>query len=86
MIEPLGKILERDRPLFTASVASLVMSAVFAILARPGEHHNLTSDPRAWLCGADCYPAAHPWLLILAAACAVAGLIGLRVAFGRARK
>jgi hypothetical protein len=62
------------------------MGAILAVLARPGERQALTYDPRALLCGTDCYPAAHPWLLILAAACAVAGLIGLRVAFGRARK
>ncbi len=72
-------------PLKAGSLAALIGAAVLLILAGPGKRPALSADPRAPLCGADCYPAAHPWLLILAGALAVAGLIGLRMAFKGAR-
>jgi len=72
-------------PLKAGSLAALIGAAVLLILAGPGKRPALSADQRAPLCGADCYPAAHPWLLILAGALAVAGLIGLRMAFKGAR-
>ena len=75
----------RSGPLKAGSLAALIGAAVLLILAGPGKRPALSADPRAPLCGADCYPAAHPWLLILAGALAVAGLIGLRMAFKGAR-
>jgi len=64
--------------LTAASVASLLVAVLLFILARPGEAQTLSEDPRTALCGYDCFPVSHPWLLILAAPCAIFGLIGLR--------
>jgi ribose/xylose/arabinose/galactoside ABC-type transport system permease subunit len=69
----------RNGTLRIASVASLAAAIVLVLLSGPGEQAP-SGDPRAALCGADCFPASHPWLLILAAVLAVAGLIGLRMA------
>ncbi|VWX51828.1 hypothetical protein [Novosphingobium sp. 9U] len=62
------------------SIAAVIVAIVLALLSRPGEQ-ALTSDPRTAICGADCFPVSHPWLLILAAVLAIAGLIGLRKAY-----
>lgn len=76
-------IIGRNRAVI-ASVAALVASVILALLAGPGSRPALSADPRTALCGSDCFPASHPWLLILAAALAVSGLIGLRIALRRA--
>jgi hypothetical protein len=66
-----------------ASAAALLLSVILGVLAGPGKRPPLSSDPRAVLCGDDCFPVSHPWLLIVAAAFAIAGLVGLRAAFKR---
>jgi hypothetical protein len=64
--------------LMAASVASLLVAVLLFVLADPGDPQTLSADPRTAFCDYDCFPVSHPWLLILAAACAIAGLIGLR--------
>jgi hypothetical protein len=61
-----------------ASVTSLLLAVLLFVLAGPGETQTFSADPRTVFCDYDCFPVSHPWLLILAAACAIAGLIGLR--------
>ena len=76
---------DRVRLLRIGSLTALIGAATLLLLAGPGEQPALSADPRTPLCGTDCYPAAHPYLLIVAGVLAVAGLIGLRMAFKGAR-
>ena len=78
--------LKRGSGLGMASAASLVLSLILGVLSGPGERPVLSADPRTLLCGKDCFPVSHPWLLILAAAFAIAGLIGLRAALKRSSR
>lgn len=70
--------LVRKRVIWSA--ISLLLAGVLGLAARPGQRPTLSHDPRIALCGTDCFPVSHPWLLILAALFAIAGLIGLRTA------
>jgi len=67
------------------SIAALLVGVVLTIFAGPGQP-VIGTDPRAVLCGSDCYPVARPWLLVLGVASVVGGLVGLKIALKRARK
>jgi hypothetical protein len=68
-----------------ASIAALLVGVMLALLSRPGQP-VLGNDPRAILCGSDCFPVAHPWFLTLGMAAVVGGLVGLKFALRRALK
>jgi hypothetical protein len=74
-----GAILKR------ASIAALLAGVMLALLSLPGQP-IVGNDPRAILCGSDCFPVAYPWLLTLGVAAFVGGLVGLKIALRRALK
>jgi hypothetical protein len=68
-----------------ASIAALLAGVMLALLSLPGQP-IVGNDPRAILCGSDCFPVAYPWLLTLGVAAFVGGLVGLKIALRRALK
>ena len=69
--------------LWAGSLLCLVSAALAFVLAEPGKRLPLVEDFRAPICGTDCFPVAHPWLLIVAGAFAIVGLLGLRTSYKR---